>query len=83
MSRASLARSHPVVNLQTLNSLDSDQLRIAVRALANGVHFKQVMIDKLTHENAGRGDPRAVKRADHEPGPLGAAQRPRSLRPPS
>jgi len=47
-----LARSHPVIDLQTLDSLDTDQLRTAVRALAKEVHFKQATIDKLTHENA-------------------------------
>jgi len=47
-----LARSHPVIDLQTLDSLDTDQLRTAVRALAKEVHFKQAAIDKLTHENA-------------------------------
>jgi transposase len=41
-----------VIDLQTLDSLDTDQLRIAVRTLAQEVHFKQATIDKLTHENA-------------------------------
>jgi transposase len=41
-----------VIDLQTLESLDTDQLRIAVRTLAQEVHFKQATIDKLTHENA-------------------------------
>ena len=52
MRCACLARSHPVIDLQTLDSLDTDQLRTAVRALAKEVHFKQATIDKLTHENA-------------------------------
>jgi hypothetical protein len=47
-----LARSHSVIDLQTLDSLDTDQLRTAVRAPAKEVHFKQATIDKLTHENA-------------------------------
>lgn len=42
----------PVINLQTLDSLDAEQLRNAVRALTREVHFKQATIDKLTHENA-------------------------------
>jgi transposase len=41
-----------VINLQTLDSLDAEQLRNAVRTLAQEVHFKQATIDKLTHENA-------------------------------
>jgi transposase len=41
-----------VIDLQTLDSLDTDQLRIAVRTLAQEVQFKQATIDKLTHENA-------------------------------
>jgi len=41
-----------VIDLQTLDSLDTEQLRIAVRTLAQEVHFKQATIDKLTHENA-------------------------------
>ena len=41
-----------MIDLQTLDSLDTDQLRTAVRALAKEVHFKQATIDKLTHENA-------------------------------
>ena len=52
MHCAWLARSHPVIDLQTLDSLDTEQLRTAVRALAKEVHFKQATIDKLTHENA-------------------------------
>ena len=39
-------------NLQTLDTLDTEQLRNAVRALTREVHFKQATIDKLTHENA-------------------------------
>ena len=41
-----------MIDLQTLDSLDTDQLRTAVRVLARQVHFKQATIDKLTHENA-------------------------------
>ncbi|MFM2060085.1 MAG: hypothetical protein RLY71_4470 [Pseudomonadota bacterium] len=41
-----------MIDLQTLDSLDTDQLRIAVRTLAQEVQFKQATIDKLTHENA-------------------------------
>ena len=41
-----------MIDLQTLDSLDTDQLRNVVRTLAKEVHFKQVAIDKLTHENA-------------------------------
>ena len=41
-----------MIDLQTLDSLDTDQLRIAVRTLAQEVHFKQATIDKLAHENA-------------------------------
>ena len=41
-----------MIDLQTLDSLDTDELRIAVRTLAQEVHFKQATIDKLAHENA-------------------------------
>jgi transposase len=41
-----------VIDLQTVDSLNTEQLRQAVRSLAQQVQFKQTLIDKLTHENA-------------------------------
>ena len=41
-----------MIDLQTLDTLAPEQLRAAVRTLANEVQFKQATIDKLTHENA-------------------------------
>ncbi|HCZ49086.1 MAG TPA: IS66 family transposase, partial [Gammaproteobacteria bacterium] len=40
------------MDLQTVDSLNTEQLRQAVRSLAQQVQFKQTLIDKLTHENA-------------------------------
>lgn len=42
----------PVIDLSDLETLDAEQLRHAVRQLAQQVQFKQTLIDKLTHENA-------------------------------
>jgi len=41
-----------VIDLPDLETLDAEQLRHAVRQLAQQVQFKQALIDKLTHENA-------------------------------
>ena len=41
-----------MIDLQTVESLSTEQLRQAVRSLAQQVQFKQTLIDKLTHENA-------------------------------
>ena len=46
------ARCLPVIDLPDLETLDAEQLRQAVRQLAQQVQFKQALIDKLTHENA-------------------------------
>ena len=42
----------PVIELPDLETLDAEQLRQAVRQLAQQVKFNQTLIDKLTHENA-------------------------------
>jgi len=42
----------PVIHLQHLDTLSPEQLRDAVRTLAQQVNFKQAVIDKITHENA-------------------------------
>ncbi len=41
-----------VTELPDLETLDAEQLRQAVRQLAQQVKFNQALIDKLTHENA-------------------------------
>lgn len=46
------APSLPVIELTDLETLDAEQLRQAVRQLAQQVKFNQALIDKLTHENA-------------------------------
>lgn len=46
------APSLSVIELTDLQTLDAEQLRQAVRQLAQQVKFNQALIDKLTHENA-------------------------------
>ena len=46
------ARCLPVIDLPDLETLDAEQLRQAVRHLAQQVKFNKALIDKLTHENA-------------------------------
>ncbi|HRO54899.1 MAG TPA: IS66 family transposase, partial [Alicycliphilus sp.] len=41
-----------MIELPDLETLDAEQLRQAVRQLAQQVKFNQTLIDKLTHENA-------------------------------
>ncbi|MBK6867157.1 MAG: IS66 family transposase [Burkholderiales bacterium] len=41
-----------MIELPDLETLDAEQLRQAVRQLAQQVKFNQALIDKLTHENA-------------------------------
>ena len=41
-----------MIELPDLETLDAEQLRHAVRQLAQQVKFNQALIDKLTHENA-------------------------------
>jgi len=41
-----------VIDLPDLETLDAEQLRHAVRQLAQQAKFNQALIDKLTHENA-------------------------------
>lgn len=41
-----------MIDLQSIDSLNTQQLRQAVHALAHQLQFKQTLIDKLTHENA-------------------------------
>jgi transposase len=41
-----------VIDLQSIDSLNTEQLRQAVHSLAHQLQFKQALIDKLTHENA-------------------------------
>ncbi|MBK6867184.1 MAG: hypothetical protein IPG98_04330 [Burkholderiales bacterium] len=43
-----------VIELPDLETLDAEQLRQAVRQLAQQVKFNQALIDKLTHENGMR-----------------------------
>ena len=47
-----LARSRSVIAEDDLDTLDTEQLRQALRASRAEVAFKQAVIDKLTHENA-------------------------------
>ncbi len=41
-----------MIDVQALETLDTEQLRQAVRQLAQQLKFNQALIDKLTHENA-------------------------------
>jgi len=51
-STPGLARSRSVIAAEHIDTLDSEQLRQAVRTLMSEIAFKQATIDKLTHEVA-------------------------------